>query len=473
MQKQDIDLFNNKQNEERVKNDDILLSKMHKIRFIVLFLSIMNNFANYYCYDLPNALSDLMFSKITHETETSILYNQLYSVISLPNIFLPFVGSILIYKFGIHITSFSLNLFVFIGQVIFTIAGYLANDDSKDYIPYCVALFGRFIYGIGGEILNVCQITIISSYFKNKELSFAIGMYYSCTWLAVSFWNYLVPTIASETSLGFALASSNFSWIISIISTIVFIFIDCSEENLSENKDNKSNSFDWNNIKKLPPPFWYIATNCFFIFAGFLFYNVSNEFFSSRYGFDQIESAKFAANSYILFIIFTPIFGFISDKYGHKITLAIISTVMLTISQLLFILIPSSTSENKSYLGYIPIMMIGLASAIYYASLFPMIPIVVKHEDHGTAFGINSSLINFGVSFGSILVGSLTFMNLKENTYIWVNVGLGLICLVGVVFSLHLWIYDHIMLDSILQKPSQCPEEISLFDQNCRINSAI
>ena len=70
------------------------------------------------------------------------------------------------------------------GQIIFSISGYLGNDNQNDYFPFYVALFGRFIYGLGGEILNVCQITILSCYFKHKELAFAIGMYFSCTWFA-------------------------------------------------------------------------------------------------------------------------------------------------------------------------------------------------------------------------------------------------------------------------------------------------
>ena len=299
---------------------------MHKLRFYVLFLSIMMNFGSYYCYDLPNALSDLITDRLTHETENLILYNQLYSIISLPNVFLPFIGSFLIKRYGVHITMVSLNLWVLFGQIIFSISGYLVNDNQNDYFPFYVSLFGRFIYGLGGEILNVCQITVLSSYFKNKELSFAIGMYFSCTWFAVCLWNYIVPSVSSSTSLGFALSSSSITWVISVLVTFIFIYIDNSISNSSQKieDDEDSEEFNCKDVTELPTSFWLIMINCSFIFTGMLFYNISNEFFSTRYGFNQIEAAKFGANSNLMFIIMTPIFGFFTDKIGHRVSFTIL-----------------------------------------------------------------------------------------------------------------------------------------------------
>ena len=58
--------------QQTVRNDEEL--SFHRYRFLVLFLSVMTNFGYYYCYDLPNALSDLIFDELTHESNTTILY---------------------------------------------------------------------------------------------------------------------------------------------------------------------------------------------------------------------------------------------------------------------------------------------------------------------------------------------------------------------------------------------------------------
>ena len=128
---------------------------LHRYRFFVLFLSILTNFGYYFCYDLPNALSDAIFDKLTHEETESVKYNQLYSVISFPNIFLPFIGGIVISKFGVNHSIMILGISTFIGQLIFTISGFLVNNDEKDFYSFMLALSGRFIFGLGGEILNV------------------------------------------------------------------------------------------------------------------------------------------------------------------------------------------------------------------------------------------------------------------------------------------------------------------------------
>ena len=53
---------------------------------------------------MPNTLSDLIKKYITHETESEVKYNQLYSMYSYPNIILPLFGGMLIDKIGINIS---------------------------------------------------------------------------------------------------------------------------------------------------------------------------------------------------------------------------------------------------------------------------------------------------------------------------------------------------------------------------------
>jgi len=36
-----------------------------------------------------------------------------------------------------------------------------------------LAIFGRFIFGIGGESLNICITTMIIKWFQGNELSFS------------------------------------------------------------------------------------------------------------------------------------------------------------------------------------------------------------------------------------------------------------------------------------------------------------
>ena len=319
-----------------------------------------------------------------------------------------------------------LGISTFTGQLIFTISGFLVNNDEKDFYPFMLALSGRFIFGLGGEILNVWEITVLSKYFKNKELSFAIGAYYSITWIGAPLSNYIMPLLSVIMSLGITLSIASVVWIISLLAAIIFIYLDSYIDNINSRNNwlETQEEFHCKDIKELPYLFWLIMINCMLTFIGALYDSISNDFFSSRYGFDQIEAARFGANSNVVFILLTPIFGIIIDKMGHRITGMIISSVTLTISQILFIIIPSSTEENKSYLGYFPIMILSIGQAVYFASIFSTIPLIVKPHVHGTAFGLSASFINIGMTFGFGVIGSLIYRDQKENAFFWVNISL-------------------------------------------------
>ena len=450
------------------KNDFWMLGSnsinyLHHYRFYVLFLSILTNFGYYFCYDVPNALSDVIFDKLTHEETESIKYNQLYSVISFPNIFLPFIGGIVISKFGVNHSIMILSISTFIGQLIFTISGFLVNNDEKDFYPFMLALSGRFIFGLGGEILNVWEITVLSKYFKNKELSFAIGAYYSITWIGAPLSNYIMPLLSVIMSLGITLSIASVVWIISLLAAIIFIYLDSyiNDINTRNNWLEIQEEFHCKDIKELSYPFWLIMINCMLTFIGALYDSISNDFFSSRYGFDQIEAARFGANSNVVFILLTPIFGIIIDKMGHRITGMIISSVTLTISQILFIIIPSSTEENKSYLGYFPIMILSIGQAVYFASIFSTITLIVKPHIHGTAFGLSASFINIGMTFGFGVIGSLIYRDQKENSFFWVNISLTGIGVLALVTTMMILIHNRLYLDNILQKSNILEESES------------
>ena len=85
----------------------------------------------------------------------------------MPNIILPLFGGFLIDKIGVRIGIFFFSLILVVGQFIFMI-----GSVSE---AFWLMLFGRVIFGLGGECIGVAQNTIVSSWFKEKELAFALG----------------------------------------------------------------------------------------------------------------------------------------------------------------------------------------------------------------------------------------------------------------------------------------------------------
>ena len=87
-----------------------------KIRWLILMLSCSAMIGNYYCFDNPAALKTQLSAYVNID-ETQ--FNLLYTVYSIPNIFLPFFGGYLCDRLG---ASFAFALFaasLVAGQVCF------------------------------------------------------------------------------------------------------------------------------------------------------------------------------------------------------------------------------------------------------------------------------------------------------------------------------------------------------------------
>jgi len=117
------------------------------------------------------------------------IFNLMYSVYSLPNIILPMIGGILIYKFGYRTMFIVFGLFVLIGQLIFAMG---CSTKSVSLM-----LLGRVVFGLGGESLNTTQYAIIVQWFSSNEIGFAMGLCLSLARLGNVFNDIISPIIAT------------------------------------------------------------------------------------------------------------------------------------------------------------------------------------------------------------------------------------------------------------------------------------
>eukprot|EP00940_MAST-03C_sp_MAST-3C-sp2_P002269 g2269.t1 len=92
----------------------------------------------------------------------------LYTVYSVPNIFLPFVAGYTIDRYGGARVSVVLTFVVMLGHLILTI-GLMTRS-------IWIMLLGRIVFGFGGEGLCVAQSAIVARWFEGKNgIAFAMG----------------------------------------------------------------------------------------------------------------------------------------------------------------------------------------------------------------------------------------------------------------------------------------------------------
>lgn len=147
---------------------------------------------DYYCFDTPGAMHNLLqkrFEPITGEENFEYFYHLLYSVYSLPNIILPMIGGLLIFKYGYRSMFLIFGLCVLIGQLLFS----LGCSSKSIYLM----ITGRVIFGLGGESLNTTQYALIARWFGANELGLALGICLSLARLGSALNDIISPRIAT------------------------------------------------------------------------------------------------------------------------------------------------------------------------------------------------------------------------------------------------------------------------------------
>ena len=82
-----------------------------------------------------------------------------------------------------------------------------------------------------------------------------------------------------------------------------------------------------------------------------------------------------------------------------------------------------------------------------------MVPLWVKPQVVGTAYGVCNAFQNLGLALGPIAVGALTFKHKVGDSYIWVNVFLWAICFLSFLWGVGIWLSDKYQSNGLLQKP--------------------
>ncbi|OQS05172.1 Major Facilitator Superfamily (MFS) [Thraustotheca clavata] len=260
---------------------------MESLQLVVLVLTGALNIGNSYCYDNPSALKSQLqehFHEMgSHEYEMA--FNLLYTVYSIPNIILPFFGGYLTDRFGPRKVLFVMTLFITIGQMIVA-WGSQCNS-------FLIMMFGRVVFGLGGETISVAQATLLAMWFPSYELAFANGVLLCISKLAATLNNEMSPFFAENFGLVNALWFGAVLCGLSLFATLILARIDAKAEEhidydvLSQDEREREHQFKEHilpsDAAQFSMSFWLIAILYFTIYAIVgPFNNVASSVFMER-----------------------------------------------------------------------------------------------------------------------------------------------------------------------------------------------
>ena len=422
------------------------------LRWLILILCCISTFGDYYCFDNPGAVHDHLESQFDFLGKNfEYYYNLLYSIYSIVNIFIPFIGGNLIKIYGNKNMFLVFAIIIVIGQLIV----YLGCKYNSIY----TMLIGRVIFGLGGDNLNVSQMTCVVEWFYKAETSFPMGLTLTISRIGSFFNDVLSPRLAGEDRdiNGKLNATNAFRWgfyfsVFSLINVIIMYILDINKtkalqseiilnnNNIEVNKEENNNNMI-TLIKRLNLMFWIISLLILLNYGCLMPFNyMAVGYFTKIHNITKNIAGLLMGMPFIMGAFFVPILGFLVDKWGFRAELVFSSGFFLIIAFILFNLMKP----------YFPLILLGFGYSIFACVLWPSISIAVKDKDlAGFGYGVASGLQNVSMSINPMIIAQIL---VKYQSYLYCLIFLMIVSCVSILLSGYLYYINNTKYNYILNQ---------------------
>ncbi|MCR4440023.1 MAG: MFS transporter [bacterium] len=377
-------------------------------RFTILVFVASLSFGSYFAYDIVGAIAPSLVEDLGAARGT---VGTMYTMYSIAAVLAVLVGGMLVDRLGTRRASIMFSTLVFLGAAIVWQARSLP-----------LVFLGRFVFGAGSEPLIVAQSAILARWFKNKELALSFGITLTVSRLGTLFaFNTGELITGYFGSYRYALLVAVIACGVSLLGNLFYVVMDKRGERILRLKDEGAGErIVLSDIKEFGPSFWYVTLLCVtFYSAIFPFTALSTDFFVDKWGiaryaeagggflhqvfnnFLHMFSTAGGISSIIIFasMVLAPFAGQLVDKVGRRATLMIIGSLLMIPAHLLMGL-------THIYPAY-PMIALGAAFVLVPAAMWPSVPLIVRQERVGTAFGLMTAIQNIGLALFPLLNGLL------------------------------------------------------------------
>lgn len=399
----------------------------------LLFISSLS-FGSYFAYDIIGAIAPSLIGELKASRATVGTMNTMYSIAA---ILVVLFGGMLIDRLGTRKASIIFSALVLLGAVIVW---------QARSIP--VIFLGRFIFGAGSEPLVVAQSAMLARWFKNKEIAMAFGVQLTVSRLGSLFAFNTGELFSSYFgSYRYALMAAVGACALSLVGNLFYIVMDKrGEKALNLRDESAGDKIVFKDIKAFKPTFWYVTFLCLTFYAAvFPFQSLSTDFFVTKWGiartieaggsflaqvfnnFLHMFSTAGGITSIIIFasMLLAPFAGRLVDRVGRRATLMIAGSLLMIPCHL-------AMGLTKIYPVY-PMILLGFSFVLVPAAMWPSVPLIVKSERVGTAFGLMTAIQNIGLGLFPLLNGLLRD---RTGNYVASQVMFASLGLIGLVFAL-------------------------------------
>lgn len=291
-----------------------------------------------------------------------------------------------------------------LGQCIVTCGGILRM--------FWLMIVGRIIFGSSVGVVKSMVSTLQSSWFRQRERSFAMAIGFSANRLgviiAITTSNLLyekLSTIDSSISLyrtGLSLLPSVIITLLALVSSIVAIAMNNRGKSFSITTEQLDKPLKLSDLSQLSFRCWTTILSCAVYYSVvFCFMANSQLYIVSKFGW-SINSANLL-NSMVFAgtIITNPLVGAFVSKMGLHLTWGMVATMLGITAHVMY----TVADQYIIPLLYLSPILYSISYSLFATSMWPYISIIVPRTHTTTAYGIAASAINIGQIIVSLTSG--------------------------------------------------------------------
>ncbi|CAN0398522.1 unnamed protein product [Pylaiella littoralis] len=330
-----------------------------------------------------------------HFNETK--YGSLLSAISIPNLFMPFVGGLFLDSKG-HKPGIVLFLTVaLVGHILFTLA--------MGWDHFWLAIAGEAIHGFGSGSVAVAMRTVVSQFFLENDLTFAHGVTVAGACVSKTLAKASVAPIA-ETRWGYmgALWYVGLWQLMSLVAGVIYVRLASSarrgvgmDQQEVDRKGGRSLSL-LAALKRSTVSFWLVAVlNTLLKMVYHLFANYSGHFLVENYHVSPVVAGYMTALMPLVMAINAPVAGLVLDRWGRQLYVLLATNIFTIVAYVLLL--------QGGAGGVVCILVLAFCESFVPTILLSALPLTVHPSAFGAAFGMAEVLsavatIVSNVSFG-------------------------------------------------------------------------
>lgn len=387
-------------------------------RWIALILISMTMFFAYFFVDVVAPLQTMLETNYKWTPEVFGMLGGSEFFLNVFAFFLIFSG-IILDKMGIRFTIITAGLTMVLGAAIKFYALTPGFQDSGlaawlgtflTWIPASakLAFFGFAIFGIGVEMAGITVSKTIVKWFKGREMALAMGLEMAVARLGVFAVFRLTPIFAENGGVSNSVFWGLVFLCIGFITFFIYTFMDYKLDKQMgvTNEVAPEDEFKLSDLKKIftNPGFLAIAGLCVLFYSAiFPFQKFATDMLASKLDVDMKSAAAYFSYFPIGAMVLTPFIGYFLDVKGKGASMMLYGAILLTVSHLIFALVPAEIFNVP--IAIITIVILGTAFSLVPASMWPSLPKIVEDRYLGSAYGSIFWIQNIGLLAVPVLIG--------------------------------------------------------------------